>query len=114
MPYDIIKLKEHKSTLLIKQQSLFLKIMALKADDAGCDRETLVREIYTAVADQEDDLTNDQKLLNERFVSYYAKLPERTVDKVKEEVKMTLWHLQSRSTSVMKANSLKGVALKNE
>ncbi len=89
VPYDIIKLKEHKSAELIKQNSLFLKIMALKADDRGCDREDLIREIYQAVSDQEEELTSDQKLLIERFVSYYAKLPKKTVDKVRKEVKMT-------------------------
>jgi len=89
VPYDIIKLKEHKSAKLIKQQSLFLKIMALKADDTGCDRESLIREIYQAVAAQEKDLSSDQKLLIERFVTHYANLPMETVDKVKKEVKMT-------------------------
>jgi len=63
--------------------------MALKADDSGCDRKDLIREIYQAAADQEDDLTSDQKLLIERFVSYYAQLTKKTVDKVKKEVKMT-------------------------
>lgn len=88
VPYDIIKLK-HKSAELIKQRSLLLKVLALKADDTGCDREELIREIYRAVAEQEAELTDDQKLLVERFVITYAKLPDSMVDKIKKEVKMT-------------------------
>ena len=89
IPYDIIKLKEHKSADLTQQHSLLLKILALKADDSDCDREQLTREIYRAAAEQKESLTNDQKLMIERFVVTYANLPETTVDKIKKEANMT-------------------------
>ena len=89
IPYDIIKLKDYESASLMRQRSLLLKLLALKANDAGCCRETLVREIYQAAAENANNLTNEQKILIERFVSYYAALPEEAVDQIKKEVEMT-------------------------
>ena len=73
----------------MRQRSLLLKLLALKANDAGCCRETLVREIYQAAAENANNLTNEQKILIERFVLYYAALPEEAVDQIKKEVEMT-------------------------
>ena len=89
IPYDIIKLKDYESAGLMRQRSLLLKLLALKANDAGCCRKTLVREIYQAAAENEHELTNEQRILIERFVSYYAALPEEAVDQIKKEVEMT-------------------------
>ena len=89
IPYDIIKLKEYESATLIQQRSLLLKLLALKANDAGCHRESLIREIYQAAAENAHLLTNEQKILIERFVSYYAALPEQAVTQIKKEVDMS-------------------------
>ena len=64
-------------------------------------------------ADQEQELASDQKLLIERFVSYYAKLPKKTVDNVKKEVKMTFVastiteHIRHESEMIERARSEK-------
>ena len=89
LPYDIIKLKGHKSADLIKHRSLLVKLLALKANDAGCDRKELIREIYRAILEDADELTNDQIRLSFRFVKYYSQLPEPEVEELKEEFDMT-------------------------
>ena len=89
IPYDIIKLKEHRSAEFIKQRSLLLKLLALKANDDGCRREELIRDIYRAVREQDKALTDEQKILVERFVEYYAALPRKDVNAIKKEVGMT-------------------------
>ena len=88
-PFDIIKLKEHQSTKLMRHRSLLLKLLALKADDRGCDREELIREIYRYVHEQENALTDRQKMLVEEVVQAYAALPPRKVQTIKEEAGVT-------------------------
>ncbi|MBF0412364.1 MAG: hypothetical protein HQK70_06605 [Desulfamplus sp.] len=65
------------------------KLLALKADDRGIEREYIIREIYNAAATMGENLDNEKKLLIEQWVSAYKELPEETVQKIKKEVKMT-------------------------
>ncbi|SLM32155.1 conserved hypothetical protein [Desulfamplus magnetovallimortis] len=87
--FDVIKVKSQKSSELVQKHSLMCKLLALKADDRGIDREYLVREIYKAVARMEALLDNDKKLLIEQWVSAYKQLPEEIVENIKKEVKMS-------------------------
>jgi len=89
IPYDIIKVKEHRSEELIRHHSLLVKLLTLKADDAGCDRKQLVCEIYRATAVMGDLLSEDKLLLVDRFVAYYAKVPKRDVNAIKKESGMS-------------------------
>lgn len=87
--FDVIKVKSEKSSELVQKHSLMCKLLSLKADDKGTDREYLVREIYKATARVEDQLDNDKKLLIEQWVNAYKQLPEKTVENIKREVKMS-------------------------
>ncbi|MBF0377795.1 MAG: hypothetical protein HQK72_09970 [Desulfamplus sp.] len=87
--FDVIKVKGEKSEDLIKKHSLMCKLLALKADDRGIEREYIIREIYMAAAAMGKNLDNEKKLLVEQWVSAYKELPEETVQKIKKEVKMT-------------------------
>ena len=89
--YDMIKLKQHQSRDLIQHPSLLMKLLALKADDTGITRQVMVREIMTYVAQHLDALSSDQKLLIDRFVSYYARLPASQVKAIKKETHMTFY-----------------------
>jgi len=89
VPFDIIKLFEVSSLSLIQHRSLLLKLLALRADDTDCDREMLIREIYRAVHEQENTLTERQKVLVEAVVEAYAELPPRAVTEIKREVGVT-------------------------
>ena len=87
--FDVIKVKAEKSSDLIKKQSLMCKLLSLKADDRGADSEALIYEIYKFAANTENELTNDQKLLTEQWVQAYKKVPEKSVEKIKQEVNMS-------------------------
>jgi len=86
--FDLIKLKSHKSSELIQKQSLLCKLLALKANDKDTDPEELVRQIYQAVNEMKDRLSNDKLLLIEQFVSFYKKIPQETFERIKKEVRM--------------------------
>jgi len=88
--FDVIKIKDELSNDLIKKQSLLCKLLALKANDKGTDPEVLIRDIYQAVSKLKDQLTNDQLLLIEQFVSYYKKISNQTFEKIKEEANMSM------------------------
>lgn len=87
---DIIKLKDHSAEKLSKHRTLLAKILALKANDQGINRETLLREIYRAAAPLQDTLPKYINLLIERFVEAYSKLPQERVEKIKQETAMTV------------------------
>jgi hypothetical protein len=85
----VIKVKAEKSSDLIKKQSLMCRLLSLKADDSGVDSEALVYEIYKLAANMGNELSNDQKLLTEQWVQAYKKVPEKSVEKIKQEVNMS-------------------------
>jgi len=87
--FDLIKLKDHKSSDLIHKQSLLCKLLALKANDKGVDPEYLVKEIYIAVSQMKDQLSKDKLLLIERFVSFYKKISFEKFEQIKKELVMT-------------------------
>jgi len=86
--FDVIKVKAEKSDDLIRKHSLMCKLLALKANDKGTDPEELIREIYRAAARMKAEVTNDQLLLIGQWVSFYKKIPDQTVEKIKKEVRM--------------------------
>jgi len=86
--FDVIKVKAEKSGDLIQKHSLLCKLLALKADDRDSDPEELIWEIYRAAAEMRERLTNDQLLLLDQWVSFYKKVPEQKLEKVKKEVNM--------------------------
>ena len=88
MPYDIIKLKDFSSAELIRKPSLLAKVLALKANDAGCDREQLVHEIFTNLKEHYATLTDEQKLSAMRCVKNYAGIPTKRVTAIRKEVGM--------------------------
>ncbi|EDN69030.1 conserved hypothetical protein [Beggiatoa sp. PS] len=86
--FDVIKVKAEKSSDLIQKHSLMCKLLALKADDRQTDPEKLVYEIYRAAALMKEQLTNEQLLLIDQWVSFYKKVSEKRLDKIKKEIKM--------------------------
>jgi hypothetical protein len=84
----VIKVKNEKSGDLIKKHSLLCRLLALKADDEGSDPEKLIYEIYRAAALMKGHLTADQLLLINRWVDFYKKVPEKTLEKIRGEVSM--------------------------
>jgi predicted transposase/invertase (TIGR01784 family) len=86
--FDVIKVKAEKSGELIAKHSLMCKLLALKANDRKTDPEELVYEIYRAVALMKNKLTNEQLLLIDQWVSFYKKVPEQKLEKIKKEIKM--------------------------
>ncbi len=87
--FDIIKINDEKSSDLVAQKSLFCKILALKADDRGCNREALLRQLIRAVVEMGDSLSEDLKLLIDRFILEYSKVPEPRVEAIKKEEHMS-------------------------
>ncbi|MCK5524651.1 MAG: Rpn family recombination-promoting nuclease/putative transposase [Thiomargarita sp.] len=87
--FDVIKVKAEKSSDLIKKHSLMCKLLTLKADDKKANPDELVYEIYKAAAAMKGELTNEQLLLIEQWVSFYKKVSEQRLDKIKKEVKMS-------------------------
>jgi len=86
--FDVIKVKAEKSGELIQKHSLMCKLLALKANDRKTDPEELVYEIYRAAAAMKNKLTNEQLLLIDQWVSFYKKVSEPELEKIKKEVKM--------------------------
>jgi len=65
------------------------KLLALKAGDSDVDSKALIYEIYKYLEDMKNELTNEEKLLAEQWVQAYKKVPEKTVEKIKQEVNMS-------------------------
>jgi len=86
--FDVIKVNRETSRDLLNKHSLLCKLLALKANDEGMAPETLVYEIYQAVAQMKDQLTADQLLLVKQWVDFYKKVPEPVLQKIKQEVNM--------------------------
>ena len=87
--FDIIKVKAEKSGDLIRKHSLMCKLLTLKADDRKTDPDELVYEIYRAAAGMKDKLTNEQLLLIDQWVSFYKKVSEQSLLKIKKEISMS-------------------------
>ena len=64
------------------------KLLALKADDRKTEPDKLVYEIYQAVAHKKDELTNEQLLLVNQWVSFYKKFSDQRFETIKKEIKM--------------------------
>ncbi len=86
--FDVIKVKAEKSGDLIRKHSLMCKLLALKADDRKTDPAELVGEIYRAAALMKNKLTNEQLLLIDQWVSFYKKVSDQRLSKIKKEIKM--------------------------
>jgi len=86
--FDVIKVKAEKSGNLIKKHSLLCKLLTLKADDREIEPDELVCEIYRAAASMKDELTNEQLLLIEQWISFYKKVSEQRLDEIKKEINM--------------------------
>ncbi len=82
-------MKAEKSSELIRKHSLLCKLLTLKADDRKTNPDELVYEIYRAAAAMKDELTNEQLLLIDQWVSFYKKVSEQRLDKIKKEIKMS-------------------------
>jgi len=88
--FDVIKVNQEKSSDLIRKHSLLCKLLALKADDDGTDPESLLHEIYRAVADMKDELSNDRLLLVNQWTDFYRKTSDETLRKIRKEAGMEL------------------------
>ena len=88
--YDMIKLSEERSADLIRHRSLFCKLLALKANTAGCRRTDLLRAIFDQVAELGDRLDHNKTILIENFVKFYSNLSQKTIEKVRQEAKMAI------------------------
>jgi hypothetical protein len=86
--FDVIKVRQEKSSDLIRKHSLLCKLLALKADDTGTDPESLLQEIYQAVARMKDRLDPDRLLLIHQWTDFYKKVPDETIGKIRKEVGM--------------------------
>ncbi len=88
--FDVIKVKEEKSSDLIKKHSLMCKLLALKADNRDSDPEKLIYEIYLAADRMKENLSRDQLLLLEQWVDAYKKIPEKKLISIKKEVRIDM------------------------
>jgi predicted transposase/invertase (TIGR01784 family) len=86
--FDVIKVKAEKSADLIKKHSLMCKLLALKADDKKTEPSELVFEIYRAANELKEELTNEQLLLIDQWVSFYKKVSDQRLFQIKKEIKM--------------------------
>jgi len=86
--FSVIKVRDEKSSDLIRKHSLLCKLLALKADDTGTDPESLLHEIYQAVAQMKDELDHDRLLLIHQWTDFYKKVPDETIGKIRKEVGM--------------------------
>ncbi len=86
--FDVIKVKAEKSGDLIKKHSLLCKLLALKADDRKTVPDELVIEIYQAVAEMKEALTNEQLLLVDQWVHFYKKVSDTRLETIKKEINM--------------------------
>jgi hypothetical protein len=87
--FDVIKLKDHMSSELIKKESMLCKLLALKANDKETDPESLVRDIYKTVGQIKDKLPREILLLIEQFVAFYKKISQEAFERIKKEANMT-------------------------
>jgi len=88
--FDVIKIKAEKSSDMIRKHSLLCKLLALKADDTGTDPESLLHEIYRAVAQMKNGLDHDRLLLIHQWTDFYKKVPDETIGKIRKDVGMEL------------------------
>ncbi len=65
------------------------KLLALKANEQGCNREELVFGVLKTLADMSDHLPDDIKLLALQWVDCYSKIAPKTLEKIKKEVNMS-------------------------
>ena len=65
------------------------KQLALKADNKKTNPDELVYEIYRAAAALKNELTNEQLLLIDQWVSFYKKVSDQRLDSMKKENKMS-------------------------
>jgi hypothetical protein len=86
--FDVIKIKNEKSSDLIKQHSLLCKLLALKANDVGIDRESLVYDIYQAVVQLKDTLEDEHLLLVNQWVDFYKNIPVQRHQQIRQEFNM--------------------------
>ncbi len=86
--FDVIKVKAEKSGDLIRKHSLMCKLLALKADDRETDPDGLVSEIYRAASEMKDELTHEQLLLVDQWVSFYKKIPDLRLERIRKKAKM--------------------------
>jgi len=87
--FDVIKVKAEKSSDLIKKHSLMCKLLALKANDKKTNPDELVYEIYRAAAALKNELTNEQLLLIDQWVSFYKKVSDQRLESIQKEIKMS-------------------------
>jgi hypothetical protein len=86
--YNVVKINKEKSSDLIKKKSLLCKLLALKADDSGIDREELLREIFNAASKMQGKLTDDKKLLIVQWAEQYGLVSKEKLEQIKKEAKM--------------------------
>ena len=103
--FDVIKIKEEKSSDLICKKSLMCKLLALKANDKDTNPKELVYEILKTVSDMQNQLTDDIKLLVLQWVDLYKKVSVKTLDTIKKEVNMD--HI---ATTITEHYKLQGMA----
>jgi hypothetical protein len=87
--FDVIKVKDEKSSDLMKKHSLLCKLLALKADDRGVDREELIKEIYRDVVNMKEELNNDRKLLIAQWIDAYSGINQGRLEQIKKEENMS-------------------------
>ena len=87
--FDVIKVNREKSQDLLAKQTMLCKLLALKANDKDMESAQIVREIYAAAENLRGQLTNEQLLLIEQWVSFYKKVSEQRFEEIKKEVKMS-------------------------
>jgi len=107
--FDVIKIKAEKSSDLIQKHSLLCKLLALKADGRGSDPGKLVYEIYRTAAEMKDKLTNEQLLLLDQWVSFYKKVSDQRLDRIKKEVNMEFVET-TISEHIFNQGMIKGIA----
>jgi hypothetical protein len=86
--YDIIKVNRELSADLIAKRSLFLSLLALRANRTGLTHAEVVTAVYRDAAALSEQLSNDQKLLIEQLVEAYSKLDPKAVQDIKEQQNM--------------------------
>ncbi len=86
--HDIIKVNRELSADLIAKRSLFLSLLALRANREGLTHADVVAAVYRDAAALGEHLSNDQKLLIEQMVEGYSKLEPKVVNDIKEQQNM--------------------------
>lgn len=86
--FDVIKIKKEKSEQLIREQSLLCKLLALKANDRGCDREVLIREILRTLKKESLKQPSEKLLMTLQFIEQYKQIPPDRYETIRKEVDM--------------------------